>query len=350
VSGPTAAGATGARTVFSSEPSPRGVYGTDPDRVIEAIRHRALNRLTCREAGDGRRLGLVIEGGGMRGSTSAGGALALAHLELSGLFDDVYATSAGVMNAAYYLSRQEDVGISIYFDDLATKDFYNPWRFWKVLDVDYVMDDVVKKRKRLDLDRLRRSPSRLHVALLDRSTGESVVVDVARATESVYTVLRAALSVPVLYNRPVTIGGRPCIDGGLAIPFPLRHAIADGCTDILVLLSHPVEYVQPDYALWQHILFRTLCARGSAGTWRTYRNHMQASLEYRDLAIGRTPAPAGVNIAAVSTEPPFVSSLTMDRRALMDASAAFGRRTLAALGATWEDWNLGPREAARLVT
>ena len=340
----------GARTIFSSRPSPRGVYGTEPDRVIDAIRHRALRQLTCRNATDGRRLGLVIEGGGMRGASSAGGALALAHLGLSGLFDDVYATSAGVMNAAYYLSRQEDIGISIYFDDLATRTFYNPWRCWKVLDVDYVMDDIVKGRKRLDLERLRLSPSRFHVAMLDRSTGESLVVDTGLAKESTYTVLHAALSVPVLYNRPVMVAGRPCMDGGLAIPFPLRHAIADGCTDILVLLSHPLAYVEPEYALWQDVLFRTMCARGSAGTWRTYRDHAKVSIQYRDLAIGRTPPPASVNIATVCTEPPYVSSLTMDRAALMKASAAFGRRTLAALGATWADWNLGPPSAARLAT
>jgi predicted patatin/cPLA2 family phospholipase len=341
---------TGTRAIFSSRPSPRGVYGTDPDRVIDAIRHRALRQVTCRNAAEGRRLGLVIEGGGMRGSASAGGALALAHLGLSGLFDDVYATSAGVMNAAYYLSRQEDIGISIYFDDLATRAFYNPWRCWKVLDVDYVMEDVVKRRKRLDLDRLRLSPSRFHVSMLDRSTGEGIVVDTGLAKESTYTVLHAALSVPVLYNRAVMVAGRPCMDGGLAIPFPLRHAIADGCTDILVLLSHPVAYVEPEYALWQDILFRTMCARGSAGTWRTYRDHVKVSAQYRDLAIGRTPPPAGVSIATVCTEPPYVASLTMDRAALMKASAAFGRRTLAALGATWADWNLGPASAARLLT
>ena len=340
---------TGARAIFSSQPSPRGVYGTDPDRVIDAIRHRALRQLTCSNAADGRRLGLVIEGGGMRGSTTAGGALALAHLGLSGLFDDVYATSAGVMNAAYYLSRQEDMGITIYFDDLATRAFYNPWRCWKVLDVDYVMEDVVKGRKRLDLERLRQSPSRLHVALLDRSTGESIVVDSGLAKESTYAVLHAALSVPVLYNRAVMVAGRPCVDGGLAIPFPLRQAIADGCTDILVLQSHPIGYVSHEYALWQHILFRTMCARGSAGTWRTYRDRVKASTQYRNLSSGRTPPPAGVNIATVCTEPPYVSSLTMDRAALMKASADFGRRTLAALGATWTDWNLGPASAARLA-
>jgi hypothetical protein len=52
----------------------------------------------------------------------------------------------------------------------------------------------------------------------------------------------------------------------------------------------------------------------------------------------------------VCIEPPFVSSLTIDREALMKASADFGRRTLAALGATWTDWNLGPASAARLTT
>jgi hypothetical protein len=35
---------------------------------------------------------------------------------------------------------------------------------------------------------------------------------------------------------------------------------------------------------------------------------------------------------------------------LLTPRPIFARRTLAALGATWTDWNLGPASAARLTT
>ena len=39
----------------------------------------------------------------MRGVLSGGGAVALSHLGFNELFDEVYATSAGVMNVSYFL-------------------------------------------------------------------------------------------------------------------------------------------------------------------------------------------------------------------------------------------------------
>lgn len=46
-------------------------------------------------AGDGHRLALAIEGGGMRGTITAGMALGLHELGLTSVFDDVYGSSAG---------------------------------------------------------------------------------------------------------------------------------------------------------------------------------------------------------------------------------------------------------------
>jgi hypothetical protein len=55
---------------------------------------------------DGARIGLAIEGGGMRGAVSAGAAAALNLLGLSDAFDAVYGSSAGALIAAFFISRQ----------------------------------------------------------------------------------------------------------------------------------------------------------------------------------------------------------------------------------------------------
>ena len=54
---------------------------------------------------DGFRVALAIEGGGMRGTVSAGMALALDELGLVTAFDAVYGASAGAITAAWLLSR-----------------------------------------------------------------------------------------------------------------------------------------------------------------------------------------------------------------------------------------------------
>jgi predicted patatin/cPLA2 family phospholipase len=63
------------------------------------------------------KIGLSIEGGGMRGAVSAGATAALHYLGLAGTFDCVYGSSAGSMIGAYFVSRQYG-GISVYHDIL----------------------------------------------------------------------------------------------------------------------------------------------------------------------------------------------------------------------------------------
>src|SRR5947208_3716724 len=72
---------------------------------------------------DGYKLGLVWEGGGMRGVVSAGMGLALVQLGLEHVFDTVYGASAGAMNGAYFVSGQGAYGITIYYDDLGSRRF-----------------------------------------------------------------------------------------------------------------------------------------------------------------------------------------------------------------------------------
>ena len=59
------------------------------------------------ERDDGFRVALAIEGGAMRGTISAGMALALGELGLVSAFDAVYGASAGAISGAWLLSRPQ---------------------------------------------------------------------------------------------------------------------------------------------------------------------------------------------------------------------------------------------------
>src|SRR5690348_395584 len=117
------------------------LLGTCPAAVVDLLKARSGQP----PGRDARKLGLIVEGGGMRGVLSAGALLALHLLGFRNCFDEVYAASAGGVNAAYFLSGQGTLGISIYFDDISNRRFINPLRFWKMLDVEYVYDHVVVK-------------------------------------------------------------------------------------------------------------------------------------------------------------------------------------------------------------
>jgi predicted patatin/cPLA2 family phospholipase len=327
-------------------PTP-GLYGVNPAAVIEVLRQRAL-RKTRGPAGDGRKLALVLEGGAMRAAAPAGGALALAHLGLVDAFDAIYATSAGAINASYYLSGQGDLGISIYFEDLTTGWFINPRRFWKMVDVDHLFDEVVTRKKALDVARVLASSTRFFATVMDIETGRASMIDTQATATPLLSVIKAAMALPVLYNRTVEVEGRPCLDGGLHIPFPLQQAIDHGCTDILLLLSRGHDYISPEPSWWSRWIFDAICARGRRGISETYARHHLYSRAARDLALGRATAglPPGVNIAAVCTEDTEpLQRTTVDPIALRAAAVSYGRRTLRVLGVEAGDWALGPANA-----
>jgi len=68
--------------------------------------------------GDGHRLALVIEGGGMRGT--AGMAIGVHELGLTPVFDDVYGSSAGAITGAWLCSANPP-GPRIWYDTTLTR-------------------------------------------------------------------------------------------------------------------------------------------------------------------------------------------------------------------------------------
>ncbi len=320
-----------------------GLYGVNPGKVLDLVRDRSLGKARA----DGRRLALVLEGGAMRATAPAGGVVALSHLGLVEGFDAVYATSAGAINAAYFLSGQGDLGITIYFEDLTTGRFIKRRRFWKIVDVDYVFDEIVSHRKPLDEARILASPTRFFVTVMDVATGRSSIIDTRATSAPLLSVLKAALAIPVLYNRTVELEGKSCLDGGLHIPIPLQQAIDDGCTDILVLLSRGAEYRSAEPRWGLRLLFKIMSGRGRPGFQETFARHHLYSRAARDLALGRSGLGLPwVNIATIcmeASEP--INRTTVDPVALRAAAVSYGRRTLRILGVEAGDWALGPASA-----
>ena len=313
--------------------------------MLQAIRQRADRLAGGGGRDDGKTLALVVEGGAMRAVQSAGGAVALARLRFGEVFDQVYTTSAGTMNAAYLITDQPDIGITVYYDSCASRRFINPWRFWRILDVDWLFDHVVRHEKPLDVSRLLRSPTRMFVTMLDYDTGESVLVDVQQSTTEPLDIFKAATAMPVFYNRPVLVEGRRCIDGGLLNPFPLRAAIDRGCTDILVLLTQPPDFVRGPSSRFETLVFDTLCARGRAPLCGLLTRYPEVDKRFRDLALNGGDPAAGARIATMT--PRAIAGLgqtTIDPEALWRAADLYGRDVLAAFGAEGELLRL-PRPA-----
>jgi predicted patatin/cPLA2 family phospholipase len=188
----------------------------------------------------GVRLGLVVQGGGMRGVYSMAALAALDHAGLSRVFDLAVGSSAGALNAAYLLTGQAKTGVSIYLDDIAQTHFMDPLRPFRWGDIDLLIDGVLTRSpKALDVEALRASHTELRIVLTDCRTAEPAVFS-TRDDVEILQVLRATAALPVVRGAGVRVAGRDYVDGALVEAVPLSLARASACTDIVVVLTKPL--------------------------------------------------------------------------------------------------------------
>ena len=221
---------------------PRGdlVRAAQDHPVVRLLRHRQESGSQPGSRADGAVLGLAIEGGGTRGVIGAGMAAALEHLGMTNVFDVMVGSSAGAFNCAYLMAGQAPFGTTIYYDDL-------PHGFRRIrlasaltgqtLDMGFVMDDVVTRRKPLNLKAVLGSPIDLGIVVSDVETRKPVLARSFSDEADLLGALRATASVPVLCGPPVMYRGRLVTDGGLYQPFPYPSAIDMGATHVLVLTT-----------------------------------------------------------------------------------------------------------------
>ncbi|MBV9759714.1 MAG: patatin family protein [Acidobacteriaceae bacterium] len=278
------------------------------------------------------KLGLVVEGGGMRGIYSGSCLVALEQLGLTDVFDKVFGESAGAINSCYFLAGQGAFGIKIYLEDLTSLKFANPLRFGTMLDVGYAIDVVVKSIKPLDVERVLSSPSDLYIALTDAITGEGRLVDVRGEKIDLLDLLRATGAIVPLYNRAVSINGHPYVDGGISNPIPIRSAISAGCTHILVVLTRPVEFVSTPIPQWLRLCIYPMLRRWSSAFVTSFYSRQSTRYnDTRNIAFGRTILQKGVQIAVIApgADSPSFDRSTTSRQKLLAAKDDAIRRTQA---------------------
>ncbi len=304
----------------------------------QAVVQNLLKRKAEMDSGDaisaGRRFGLVVEGGAMRGIISGGALVAVSELGLLEGFDEVYGTSAGAINAAYALAGQSAYGLTIYYEDINNRRFINLARLRRVVDLDYLFDEVLVRRKPLNVARVRASRPRLRISVTDVETGEGRFFDNRTPDLNLLKALKAGAAMPVLDNRPVEIAGRRYFDGGIALSIPVEQAIADGCTDILVLLTRPVGYRKtPSRSVARWVERRALRGFGR-GFEEAYFNRHRTYNASLDVVFGRASPGRLVNIAVICPGPDdrMVGRITTDTARLKQVAIDSIHRTARCLG------------------
>jgi predicted patatin/cPLA2 family phospholipase len=259
--------------------------------IVDILRRRRAAG-SRRPHGDGASVALAVEGGGMRGVISAGMVSALEGLGLTEAFDAVYGSSAGAINAAYFVAGQAALGTTIYYEDINNRRFIDLRRALigrPIVDLGFLIDDVAVRRKPLAVDRVLASRSPLRVMATDVDTRLPVVLDGFDTGAALLAALRAGATMPVLAGEPRELGGRRYLDASLSEPVPLPAAEAAGHTHVLVLLTRTGGMRPRPSAFDRHFIGPRL-RRLSPGLAAQY---LARAASYSDLiqsiATGRSP-------------------------------------------------------------
>jgi predicted patatin/cPLA2 family phospholipase len=310
----------------SREPSggPRPAWAKDHP-VLEVLRERRSTGSLPGSRADGNRVGLAVEGGGMRGIVSAAMLTALEDLGLAKAFDAIYAASSGAINAAYFLVGESWYPMSIYYDDLTTTrflDFRRPLRGRAMLDLDYAFDVVVEELKPLDYDAVLASPVPLHIAVSFVDTLETELACGFRSKQDLKEALRATGWLPIATTGTATFRGRAAIDGGALVPHPFRFAVDDGCTHVLSISTRPMARPRRRLTLLQRYAARRM-ERLRPGLGSAYLEGIRGYAgERAGLARARTAPTSRPYVLDLAPLPgtPEVKRHEMDRGRLIEGA------------------------------
>jgi predicted patatin/cPLA2 family phospholipase len=307
---------------------------------VVAARAAAGSRPGARD--DGLRVALAIEGGGMRGTISAGMALALHELGLVGAFDAVYGASAGAITAAWLLSSRPE-GLRGWTEPGYARTMIrkSAWlRGRPVADIRMLIEELYQTEFPMDFASILASPVEYHPLATDAATGASTDLRPFVASPAgLRLALRASAALPLLAGSPVELAGRRFYDAGVSESVPYRTALAQGATHVLVLRSRREPVTVPDGrppARSLRLLTRTTLRRETPALRAALLGRDARLAEddrrlaaYQSAGAAPRPAssaagPAGPAVFSIRPAPgtPYVSRLATDGKLLAAAFEA----------------------------
>jgi predicted patatin/cPLA2 family phospholipase len=183
----------------------------------------------------------IFPGGSARAVYTAGSIYALCDLGISRP-DIIIGGSGSTGNCLCYVANQKEIIKEVWCNRLSTYNFLSFWRFWKILNIDYLIDIVLKKDNPLNIKEIVNSSIIVYLPVTDSKTGEIEYIS-NKMDVDLYEVLRASISVPIWTNLFSVMGnfvnGKYYSDSPPSARFQLhiQKAIEEGAKRIIVFDS-----------------------------------------------------------------------------------------------------------------
>lgn len=186
-------------------------------------------------------IGLVLEGGAMRGLYTAG--VLDVFLDNNIKVDGIIGVSAGVLFGVNYLSKQK--GRAIRYNKKFAKDKrYMGMRSFittgNIINKDFAYYEISLKIDIFDEETFEKSNTNFWATVTNIETGEAEYLKLTNVFEQM-ELLRATSAMPIV-SKIVEIDGKKYLDGGVSDSIPVEKCKSIGYDKIIVVLTRPIEY------------------------------------------------------------------------------------------------------------
>ena len=187
------------------------------------------------------KVGLVLEGGAMRGLYTAGVLDVLMDAGIKA--DTVIGTSAGVLFGVNYASGQRGRALR-YNKKYAPKGCYMGIRSLlttgNIINKQFAYYDLPSKLDVFDEKAFEESGIDFYATVTNVETGEAEYIKITDGFRQMEA-MRATSAMPFV-SRIVEYEGKKYLDGGVADSIPVQKCIEMGCDKVIVVLTRPIDY------------------------------------------------------------------------------------------------------------
>ncbi|WP_283595393.1 patatin-like phospholipase family protein [Paraclostridium bifermentans] len=187
------------------------------------------------------KIGLILEGGGMRGIYTAG--VLDFFIEKNIEVDITIGVSAGSCHASSYLSKQYKRAYNAtvdYINDKRYLSFSNLIKTGSIFGMDFMFNKIPNELNIYDYDTFAKSKSKFVVVATNCETGSPEYFELKDLKKEIIY-MQASCSIPMFANI-VEIDGFKLVDGGVSDSIPIEYALNQGYKKNIVVLTRDITY------------------------------------------------------------------------------------------------------------
>ncbi|MDO4929563.1 MAG: patatin family protein [Bacteroidales bacterium] len=191
-------------------------------------------------------IGLVLEGGGMRGVFTSGALDYLLDRDIN--FAYCVGVSAGACNGLSYMSRQRGRAKKTNIDLLERFQYIGVKYLWtqhSILDQDTIYNKIPNELLPFDYATCFANPMKFEMVTTSCRTGKACYLTESADPDRLVRVAKASSSLPFVCPI-VDIDGEPMLDGGIVDSIPVERAMATGHSFNVVVMTRPRGFRSDD--------------------------------------------------------------------------------------------------------